>query len=83
MRRRGECPSAAAAALSAAVVSSAFCLYARVVEAKKVRVRDFALVAASILDTSPNVRRVDFLATVIPRRASREALNRRRLASAA
>jgi diaminopimelate decarboxylase len=57
----------------AAVVSSAFCLYARVLEAKTVRGQDFALVAASVLDTSPNARRVDFPVTVIPRRASRDA----------
>jgi diaminopimelate decarboxylase len=36
----------------AAVVSSAFCLYARVVEAKAVRGRDFAPAAVSVLDTS-------------------------------
>lgn len=57
----------------AAVVSSAFCLFARVVDVTTVRGQDFALVAASVLDTSPNVRRVDFPVTVIPRRASRDA----------
>ena len=57
----------------AAVVSSAFCLYARVVEVKTVQGRDFALVAASVLDTSPNRRRVDFPVTVIPRRISPDA----------
>jgi len=57
----------------AAVVSSAFCLYARVVEVKSIRGREFALVAASILDTSPNARRVDFSVTVISCRTSREA----------
>jgi diaminopimelate decarboxylase len=55
----------------AAVASSAFYLYARVIEVKTVRGRDFALVAASVLDTSPNARRVDFPVTVIPRRVSR------------
>ncbi len=57
----------------AAVVSSAFCLYARVLEVTTVRGQDFALVAASVLDTSPNLRRVDFPATVISRQASRDA----------
>ena len=57
----------------AAVVSSAFCLYARVLEVKTVGDRDFALVAASVLDTSPNLRRVDFPVTVISREVSAEA----------
>ncbi len=56
----------------AALVSSAFCLYARVLEVKTVGDQDFALVAASILDTSPNARRVDFPVTVIPREVSAE-----------
>ena len=60
----------------AAVVSSAFCLYARVVEVKTVRGHDFVTVAASVLDTSPNMRRVDFPVTVIPREVSAEAAGR-------
>ena len=57
----------------AAVVSSAFCLYARVLEVKTVQGQDFALVAASVLDTSPNLRRIDFPVTVISREVSAEA----------
>ena len=55
----------------AAVVSSAFCLYARVVDVKTIRGCDFVVVAASVLDTSPNMRRVDFPVRVISRRLSR------------
>jgi diaminopimelate decarboxylase len=57
----------------AAVVSSAFCLYARAVDVKTVRGCDLVVVAASVLDTSPNMRRVDFPVAVISRRVSQDA----------